>query len=252
MNKRKLFIVGLCLAFIQSMRSMDIDLHRRLLDAASKDDLEKVRFLLTCPDIDVNVVDDAYEWTCLHWASHEGYEDLVKALIGAKADLDCRTKHTGETPLHFAIQNGHEGVMQILLNAGACLDISNKAGLSLLHKAVENDLMLQKLLSLKCLNINSCNVYGWTPLHHAACKNCIDAVQILLKAGADITPRTHDGKTPIQYTENQEIRNLIHRWAKDQITAFLMASHPRLGEDSPVNLLSTELFRCIWQYLKPE
>ncbi|MBD0866017.1 MAG: ankyrin repeat domain-containing protein [Rhodobacteraceae bacterium] len=38
---------------------------------------------------------------------------------------------------------------------------------------------------------------GWTPLHHAAFASTLEAVQVLIQAGANVEARTNDGETPL-------------------------------------------------------
>ena len=44
--------------------------------------------------------------TPLHLAAHEGYGDVVTALLAAGADVNARYKEDGGTPLHAATQLG--------------------------------------------------------------------------------------------------------------------------------------------------
>ncbi|CAJ0751634.1 3197_t:CDS:2, partial [Entrophospora sp. SA101] len=59
--------------------------------------LEVLKLLIEC-GIDVNVVDDWDNWTCLHYACKESYIDIVDYLIyNCKANINIKDKH-GRTP----------------------------------------------------------------------------------------------------------------------------------------------------------
>ena len=53
------------------------------------------------------------------------------------------------------------------------------------------------------LNVNAQDKYGWSPLHSAAHQGNTDAVQALLKLGADGTLTDKYGKTPLHYASAQ-------------------------------------------------
>jgi ankyrin repeat protein len=56
--------------------------------------------------------------TPLHGASASGHLEVVKALLGAEADVNKADK-SGWTPLHCASNSGHLEVVQTLLGAEA-------------------------------------------------------------------------------------------------------------------------------------
>ncbi|MGB6975991.1 MAG: ankyrin repeat domain-containing protein [Gammaproteobacteria bacterium] len=62
--------------------------------------------------------------TPLHVAAEKGYDDLVKELLKAGAELEIRNSD-GDTPLHLAAYNGRVDVVESLLNKGANLEAEN-------------------------------------------------------------------------------------------------------------------------------
>jgi serine/threonine-protein phosphatase 6 regulatory ankyrin repeat subunit B len=50
-------------------------------------------------------------------ASQEGHQEVVRALLHAKADVNAKTVD-GATALMMALQEGHHGVVQLLKNGG--------------------------------------------------------------------------------------------------------------------------------------
>jgi ankyrin repeat protein len=67
-----------------------------LLDAAKSGNVAAVKEALA-RGFDPNERDDRGQ-TALHWASKEGYDDIVRSLIAAKADVNAADAHD-VTPL---------------------------------------------------------------------------------------------------------------------------------------------------------
>lgn len=79
--------------------------------AAGSGDLEEVRSLLQCGNIDVDCTDQ-YGQTPAHYACTGGHLDVITMLVSEyKADLDKRD----DTPLLVAAQHGHNHVLLTLL-----------------------------------------------------------------------------------------------------------------------------------------
>ena len=66
-------------------------------------------------------------FTALHVAASSGFNDIVRMLIKAGADLQAVT-HGGETALYLAVAQGHRDTAQILSDAGAQYEWSIGAG----------------------------------------------------------------------------------------------------------------------------
>jgi ankyrin repeat protein len=78
--------------------------------------------------------------------------------------LDVRTNPNGRRALNWAAWNNRVSVIRILVARGA--------------------------------TVNSTNLTGFTPLHHAAESGSLEAAVALLAAGADPGRLTGDGETP--------------------------------------------------------
>ena len=64
----------------------------------------------------------------LHNAAFKGDLDVVKALVGAKADIDAVIRTNNRTALHWAVDKEMGSVIEFLVNSGARTDIADKAG----------------------------------------------------------------------------------------------------------------------------
>ena len=91
----------------------------------------------------LDFVDEKYGWSALHWASREGHEQVVKALLdgkfeGRSATVNLRERD-GATPLMRACSKGHEAVARLLLSRGAKQELHSKQGFLAMHWAAIGD-----------------------------------------------------------------------------------------------------------------
>ena len=83
-------------------------------------DMGLAEFVLS-KGIDVNEAatsGDVEGWAGIHYAVSNGNEELVRFLVGKRADLNAKTKE-GLTPLSLAESNEYSGIVEILKKAGA-------------------------------------------------------------------------------------------------------------------------------------
>ena len=88
-----------------------------LLRAARSGNADTVKTLLTSPNVDVNGV-DAEGNTALIEAARFGHDDVVQALLIAKADVNAKNKQ-GKTALMLASEGGHDDCVRLLTQAGS-------------------------------------------------------------------------------------------------------------------------------------
>ena len=169
--------------------------------------------------------------------------ELIDVLVDAGARLD-------DTITHEALINGNFGAAERLVQRGAtltlatalCLErwddaarIARTAGvrdrqvalvLAALHGRAD---ALRRLLALGVdLNAYSTDIYTHaTALHHAVCSGSLQAVQVLVQAGAELGTRDRawDG-TPLDWAEHyvQEAKDADAGKAYPQIAAYLRAA----------------------------
>lgn len=142
--------------------------------------------------------------TPLMIASALKYNDLLKALVSAGADLNLQVKSYGvniATALTYCILSGNIEGVSILLNAGASID--NRE--DYLHTAIRiGNVNIAKLLINKGVDINQLpkdngndtDYKGKSALVYSVIKRNVDIVKLLLLNNADITI----DKEPILYT----------------------------------------------------
>ena len=171
--------------------------------------------------------------TPLLFAAREGHLDAVRALVESGADVDRVSGGDGSSPMVIAIGNGHYDVAQYLLDRGADTNLVNLDGLGPLYATVNMrhapiswapnpptdqeqvdslDLMRNLLaagadpnarLLRKLWFSPTSHDRGWvdfagsTPFWRAAHSTDIEAMRILVEAGADPNLATDAGATPL-------------------------------------------------------
>ena len=115
------------------------------------------------------------------------------------ADTIAWLKQHGINMDSFTVQvviNGQVESLKKLLQIGVDASLADDDGNSLLHHAMDRS----HLSAVKCLieagaDLEAKNKFGSTPLHYAV--HWIDGVNLLLKHGVEIDPKTTDGTIPL-------------------------------------------------------
>ena len=128
----------------------------------------------------VNMLDLITKETALHAAVCNGLEDMVSSLLEQGSNISKRDKQ-GRTPLIRAVDKGNQKILELLIEAGGN----------------PNDLDGSKQHVL---------FHGLQPTaRHLAC------IEILLKEGADINTKDHNGQTMlIQTVKNGYVEKMKH------------------------------------------
>jgi len=121
----------------------------------------------------------------VHEACRKYHPQILAQLLDNGSQINIATPD-GKTPLHLAIQQNQPELIEYLLKRGADPKAKTQQNVSCLHFAAsEGDkAIIEKFLSLGN-HVNEQNTNGKSPLHVAAEKNHIDALKVLLNAGAD-------------------------------------------------------------------
>ncbi|NOJ77805.1 ankyrin repeat domain-containing protein [Myxococcus xanthus] len=137
---------------------------------------------------------DSSKHSVLHLAAMVDDAALVKELLrlGVSADVVDSKK---STPLHVAAEYGSVSCIAPLAKGGVPVDALDASGRTALFEARQAD-VAQALIDAGA-NPNAGE--GWTPLHqHARFKERGPVIEVLLKAGADVSLKNGSGQTPAQ------------------------------------------------------
>ena len=163
--------------------------------------------------------------TVLMRAAAQGHDDCIKALKGGGRrrrrnspllELNA-CDDSGMSAVHYAASRGRKSTVIYLARIGADIhQVDNFAKTSLHHAAIGGNVECIRYLIRRGCDVNAASdiaaadrhgildryspiqFVGWTPLHLAARKGHLDAVNELVgKHNAHVNPRTTDGKTPL-------------------------------------------------------
>ena len=235
-----------------------------LLIACMDGKIDAINVLLEA-GADTNIT-EAYGHTCLHKAVNANCdEQTVQAIIDHGADVNAINKDN-ETALLIACMNGQNDAINVLLEAGADTNITQTDGHTCLHKAVNANCgkhTVQAIIDHRA-DVNAINKDNETALLIACMDGKIDAINVLLEAGADTNITETDGYTCLHKAVNancakQTVQTIIDHGAdvnatsKYNETALLIACmngkidaiNVLLKAGADTNIAQTDGYTCL-------
>ena len=158
--------------------------HTALMSACQLSDACAITVLLGS-GADPNTADDNGD-TCLHVGILKNLnKEVIQTIIDHGANVDAINK-LNVTPLMVASNKGNADAINLLLNARADPNITSVNGGTWLHAALEGDCSREALQVIieHGTDVNATNILNVTPLELASEKRKIDAIMLLLNAGA--------------------------------------------------------------------
>ena len=147
-------------------------------------------------------------------ALSNSYLDVMISLLEKGADPNI-SNNLGQIPLHAAINDVNLEGMKILLEKGSKINTKdNNLSTCLTFAIIGNQVNALKLLLEEGADVNARDANGVTALHIAAYKGYYDCVKLLLEYNADPNIEDIQGTKAVQYTTNDEIKNLINSITK--------------------------------------
>lgn len=188
--------------------------------------------------------------TLMHVGSIYSRTEIVKACISRGDDIDD-TDSFGCTPLYYGVCSQNNGIVKLLLENGAEMK---------LHLTNQNFITLFEM-SLRSRNIDIIRMlikamdkrlHGWgcsTPLHDSLIYGNIEAVIMLLEAGADVNVPNIHGDTLLHFAVRYRDKDLVEVLWKYQPNVNI--SNQR-GQTPIFDAIRTESTKLIEMLLKRE
>ena len=162
--------------------------------ACAKSNVDAINVLLKA-GADTNIVLDDSGGTCLIQAVYKDCRtEVLQAIIDHGADVNATNKWNG-TALWLACDKSNTDAINVLLKAGANTNIAlDASGDTCLMRAVHNDVSKEVLQTIidHGADVNATNKQNVTALWIACDKRNADAINVLLKAGADTNIAIND------------------------------------------------------------
>ena len=83
--------------------------------------------------------------------------------------------------------------------------------ISILDATAEGKIKAVKQHLTAGTNVNERDDYGWTPLHPAAVFGHKEIAELLIAKGANVNAKANDGRTPLDWSANGEIADLLRK-----------------------------------------
>lgn len=145
-------------------------------------------------------------------ASAVGLKDRVLDLVKSDRAAVGRYSFDGWTPLHLASHFGRLDVMRILLSNGAdhrAVSRNSNRNQPLQAAAANRQTEAVELLLKAGADVDARSHGGFTALHIAAANGTPTMVESLLRAGAEAGAKTEGGKTPMDFAVDGDHSDVV-------------------------------------------
>ncbi|MBW8828813.1 MAG: ankyrin repeat domain-containing protein [Burkholderiales bacterium] len=227
--------------FVKSVDEQTAAGETALMLAAKSGYAEAVQTLLSF-NADATLTDQ-FGRTALHFAAFRGEPDSVERLGKAVKDVN-QVMHGHMTALMRAANMGHVEAVRRLLNCNARTDVKNSGGVNAFHIAAMTGRhkVLEALESF--VEVDECTADGETALLLAALEGHAEAVDVLLKRGADpihLNAPDENGRTHMMQAAMEgrwnAVKGLVQAGAEincpdnDGVTPLMVANQSNVPAD---------------------
>jgi len=212
---------------------------RKLMYSVTNNDFKQVNKLVSLgiPNL-VNMLDLITKETALHAAVCNGLEDMVSSLLEQGSNISKRDKQ-GRTPLIRAVDKGNQKILELLIEAGGNPnDLDGSKQHVLFHglQPTARHLACIEILLKEGADINTKDHNGQTMLIQTVKNGYVDITETLIQLGADVKLRNDEGESLIFTAAKQGHMKLIPILVK--AGAPINESGP--GGDSPIHICCAE------------
>ncbi|XP_014233800.1 26S proteasome non-ATPase regulatory subunit 10-like [Trichogramma pretiosum] len=161
--------------------------------------------------------EDDMKFTPLILAATSGRDKIVKILLNEGANVEARN-FGGHSALQYAASKNWKAVLVLLLAKGADVNVADKRGATPLHRAASkgNAEIVRLLLEEDKIVIDKQDAYGNTPLHLACEEERLDEAALLIKAGASLTVKNKEEKTPLDFCKTRAVAQRLQAIADER------------------------------------
>ncbi|WP_353280516.1 ankyrin repeat domain-containing protein [Wolbachia endosymbiont (group B) of Cyclophora punctaria] len=228
-----------------NVNQLDSSQRTTLYQPAVNGDIEITK-ILVMNKVNPNV-EDLMNLTALYEAARNGHKEVVRFLMNNGADV----KKNGAlklTPLHIAVANVDRAMVDCIIkndkNIDKNIEIVDVFGWTPVYwAATKNDISILEAL-LKCISEHGAdvnledNLIGRSPLHIAATNGNVEAVELLIKYGANVNHKDAWGWTPFNCAATKGNRKVMY---------YLIAHGASIETNDPQKIL---LSICPYNYLE--
>jgi ankyrin repeat protein len=204
-------MLQITLWFSMTVAAQSGDIDRQLIDAADRGDVAAIRELLD-QGAALEATDSGHR-TALMVATQGNHVQAARLLIEAGADVNAKD-NIQDSPYLLAGASGYLEILKLTLAHGADLKSTNRYGGTALIPACERGHVdtVRELLTT-AIDVNHVNKLGWTALLEAIILSDggpqhIAIVDMLIKAGADVTLADNEDVTPLQHARQRGYREI--------------------------------------------
>lgn len=205
-------ITGLVLAVTGGAMSATKPDQQKLLKAAAAGEVAVIEQLLKSGvPVDSR---NAQKQTALLIATHHNRPEAARVLIAAGADVNAKDAIL-DSPYLYAGARGHLEILKMTLAHGADLQSTNRyGGTALIPAAERGHVETVRTLLEAGIDADHINNLGWTALMEAVIlgdggEKHIAIVEILKKAGADLTIPDSKGVSALQHAKNRGYSEIV-------------------------------------------
>jgi len=182
---------------------------------------------------EVNVKEDIFGFTALHWAIQRGWgqkmtgergTEMIQDLVNAGADLEAKCNKL-KTPLIVAAENGMPWVCKYLIERGADIEARDKYGKNFILSVANGSRLWFGGLRMQTtlvqwfsgitgvqFDFNARTVkQGYTALHLAARRGQVDICESFVHLGTDIKAQCRDGKTALLIAVEEHLGEVVQK-----------------------------------------
>lgn len=161
-----------------------------------------------------------------------GYRDQIKKILSKDADINI-TDDNGRTPVYYAVMKGDRETLELLLKKNANVNMAGKSYTPLFLSLMNKDNEILQMLIEAGADVNKSCHDGYrrlSPLRMAigdlaipGKEPNIEAVKILIKAGADIEWKDKYGEAELMYASRKSLPEIVQYLIDSGASVFCQA-----------------------------